>query len=45
MNQSSVKKERHYGIDLLRLVCMYMIPVLHVLGQGGVMARTKSKLK
>ena len=42
MNQSSVKKERHYGIDLLRLVCMYMIPVLHVLGQGGVMARTKS---
>ncbi len=34
------KKERHYGIDLLRIVCMYMIPVLHVLGQGGVMART-----
>lgn len=36
------KTERNYGIDLLRMLCMYMIPVLHVLGQGGVMARTKS---
>ena len=34
------KQERNYGIDLLRMLCMYMIPVLHVLGQGSVMVRT-----
>lgn len=31
-------KERNYGIDLLRLVLMFMICVLHVLGQGGILA-------
>ncbi len=30
-------KERNYGIDLLRLVCMYLVCVVHVLGQGGVL--------
>ena len=28
--------KRNYGIDLLRLVLMFMVSVLHVLGQGGV---------
>jgi surface polysaccharide O-acyltransferase-like enzyme len=28
---------RNYGIDLLRLFAMYLIVVLHVLGQGGVL--------
>lgn len=32
--------ERNYGIDLLRIAAMLMIPVLHVLGQGGVLGRT-----
>lgn len=31
------KGGRNYGIDLLRLVCMYLICVLHVCGQGGAM--------
>ena len=31
-------EERNYGIDLLRLVLMYMICVLHVLGCGGVLS-------
>ena len=31
-------KERNYGIDLLRLVLMFMICILHVLGQGGILA-------
>lgn len=30
-------KERNYGIDLLRLVLMYMVCILHTLGQGGVL--------
>ena len=31
-------KTRNYGIDLLRLVLMFMVCLLHVLGQGGVLA-------
>ncbi len=34
------KTERNYGIDLLRMFAMYLIAVLHVLGQGGVLAAT-----
>ena len=29
--------KRNYGIDLLRLVLMYMVVLLHVLGAGGVL--------
>lgn len=29
--------KRNYGIDLLRLVSMFMVVVLHILGQGGVL--------
>lgn len=27
--------KRNYGIDMLRILSMYMVVVLHVLGQGG----------
>lgn len=30
------KSQRNYGIDLLRMFAMFLIAVLHVLGQGGV---------
>ncbi len=30
-------KERNYGIELLRLVLMFMVCMLHILGQGGVL--------
>ena len=30
-------KERNYGIDALRIVSMFMVVVLHVLGRGGVL--------
>lgn len=30
-------KSRNYGIDFLRIISMYMIVILHVLGQGGVL--------
>ena len=30
-------KKRNYGIELLRLVLMFMICILHVLGQGGIL--------
>ena len=29
--------QRNYGIDLLRLVLMYMVCLLHTLGQGGLL--------
>lgn len=29
---------RNYGIDLLRLVLMYMVCLLHTLGQGGILS-------
>lgn len=32
------KEEYNYGIDLLRLLSMYMVVILHVLGQGGILA-------
>ncbi|MEE0059890.1 MAG: hypothetical protein UE295_03585, partial [Acutalibacteraceae bacterium] len=33
-----VTHTRNYGIDLLRLVFMFMICVIHVIGQGGVLS-------
>ncbi len=30
------EKDYHYGIDLLRIVAMFMIVVTHVLAQGGI---------
>ena len=32
-----MRKDRNYGIDLLRLVLMFMVCLLHVLGQGGIL--------
>jgi hypothetical protein len=35
-----MSKEHNYGIDLLRLLLMFMVCVLHVLGQGGILAHS-----
>lgn len=32
-----MKKERNYGIDLLRIVAMFFVLLLHSLGQGGIL--------
>ena len=32
------KRKRKYGIDILRIVSMYLICLLHVLGAGGVLS-------
>ena len=32
-----MSKERNYGIDLLRVVLMYMVCMLHTLGRGGIL--------
>lgn len=32
-----MREKRNYGIDLLRIVSMIMIPVLHILGHGGIL--------
>lgn len=37
------KHERNYGIDLLRIFCMYLICILHVCGQGGAMTHILGK--
>jgi len=37
MKTESEKKPRHAGIDLLRIVSMFLVAVLHVLGAGGVL--------
>lgn len=34
---SQTAGNRNYGIDALRLIAMFMVVVLHVLGQGGVL--------
>lgn len=36
----ALKQERNYGIDLLRMVAMFLVAVLHVLGQGGILKNT-----
>ena len=38
--QNLLTDRRNYGIDLLRLVAMFMVVILHVLGQGGVLSAT-----
>lgn len=37
-NAGSERKERNMGVELLRIVSMLMVAVLHILGQGGVLA-------
>ena len=32
-----MKKERNYGIDLLRVISMLFVVILHSLGQGGIL--------
>ena len=40
-NSKEIVKERNIGIDLLRIIAMYMIVILHVLGQGGILSNSK----
>lgn len=35
---------RNYGIDLFRLFAMWLIIILHILGQGGIIAETSNQL-
>lgn len=40
MKKTKKNQNRNYGIDLLRLLAMYMVVIMHVLAQGGVMGGT-----
>ena len=40
-NTKEIVKERNIGIDLLRIIAIYMIEILHVLGQGGILLNCK----
>ena len=35
------KQERNYGIDLLKIISMYMVVLLHVLGCGGIIGNSE----
>lgn len=35
---NALRTDRNYGIDFLRFVLMYMVCMLHVLGQGGILS-------
>lgn len=37
MDTIKITTERNYGIDLLRIISMFMVVILHVLGNGGVL--------
>lgn len=39
---NKTENTRNYGVDLLRIVSMYMVVVLHVLGQGGALQEAMS---
>lgn len=36
-----IRRERNYGIDCLRILSMFMVVLLHVLGKGGILASTE----
>ena len=36
--------ERNYGIDLFRMLAMFMVAILHVLGQGGILGNTPPRI-
>lgn len=36
-----MREQRNYGIDLLRIIAMYMVLILHILGRGGVLESAK----
>lgn len=31
-------RKRNYGVDLLRMTAMFMVVILHILGQGGILS-------
>lgn len=36
-----MKEQRNHGIDLLRIIAMFMVLILHILGRGGVLESAK----
>ncbi|MGN0438549.1 MAG: acyltransferase family protein, partial [Lachnospiraceae bacterium] len=35
--RESVVEKRNYGIDVLRMLAMFMVTILHILTQGGIL--------
>lgn len=44
IDMEKVLDSRNYGIDLLRIVSMFMVVILHVLGSGGLLDATGEML-
>lgn len=43
-NNKLQQKNRNYGIDLLRIVSMFMVVILHILNKGGILDSTENQL-
>ena len=39
-----LQREKHYGVELLRILAVFFVLLLHVLGVGGVYANTGSNI-
>lgn len=42
IQNAGVRSGRNYGIDALRIISMIMIPMLHIMGHGGILSSVKS---
>lgn len=40
MKEQVINKTRNYGLDVLRILSMFMVVFLHVLGKGGILSAT-----
>ena len=36
---TAISRKRNYGIDMLRIVAMYFVMILHILGHGGILSQ------
>ncbi len=43
LSADNQKNSRNYGLDFLRIICMIMIPVLHINVNGGIMPNCHDK--
>lgn len=43
VNNNQTRQERNLGIDLLRMVSMYMVCMLHTLSHGGILEATENQ--
>lgn len=43
INNDRLHRQRNYGIDLLRIISMFLVVILHVLGKGGILENLQTE--